>query len=201
MSTKARIVVVDSEAEATALEKVLQQEGYEVVRATDGPAGVRLLEGFEADVVLAAIQVPGMDGLELLSQIKERRPEALVIVMAESDTAKSAVQAMKLGAESHVAKPVDVEELELVLERALEKKALREETRQLRQRLDDALASRLRIPGSSLADLEREAILQTLQAVAGSTTRAASLLGISPRKIQYKVKEYREDHEPPSRNR
>jgi len=52
--------------------------------------------------------------------------------------------------------------------------------------------SRVRIPGSTLADLEREAILRTLEAVSGSTSRAASMLGISPRKIQYKLKEYQQ---------
>jgi len=53
-----------------------------------------------------------------------------------------------------------------------------------------AASSHVRIPGTTLADLEREAILRTLEAVSGSTARAAAMLGISPRKIQYKLKEY-----------
>ena len=137
MSGKGRVVVIDDEVNAAAaLEDILRQDGYEVAKAADGRTGLALLEGFDADVVLTDLRMRGMDGLEVLAKVKEMRPETLVIVMTAYGTVKTAVQAMKLGAEDYLAKPIDVEELEVVLQRALEKKELRAETRNLRERLD-----------------------------------------------------------------
>src|SRR5687767_14409262 len=137
MSIKGRIVVVDDEVNAaSALESLLRQDGYEVAKANDGRAGLELLEHFDADVVLTDLRMPGLDGLELLAKAKEMRPETMVILMTAYGTVKTAVQAMKLGAEDYLAKPIDVEELEVVVQRAMEKKTLREETRILKERLD-----------------------------------------------------------------
>jgi two-component system NtrC family response regulator/two-component system response regulator HydG len=137
MAIKGRIVVVDDEVNAaSALESLLQQDGYEVAKAHDGRAGLQVLENFDADVVLTDLRMPGLDGLELLAKAKEVRPEAMVIVMTAFGTVKTAVQAMKLGAEDYLPKPIDVEELEVVIQRAMERKALREETRILKERLD-----------------------------------------------------------------
>ena len=133
---KARIVVIDDEANAvTALETLLREDGYEVSGAHDARAGLALLERTEADVVLTDLRMPGMDGLELLARVKEIRPETMVIVMTAYGTVKTAVKAMKMGAEDYLGKPIDVEEVELVLQRALEKKRLMEETRILRARV------------------------------------------------------------------
>jgi len=99
---------------------------------------------------------------------------------------KRAVRALKSGAEDYLTKPLDLEELGVVVGRAIEKKRQIEEGRVAR----DA-AARVAVPGSSLAAIEKEAILRTVASVGGSTSRAAKILGISPRKIQYKLKEYR----------
>jgi DNA-binding NtrC family response regulator len=80
--------------------------------------------------------MPGMDGLELLGKLKALRPETLVILMTAYGTVNTAVKAMKLGAEDYLSKPIDFDELEVILQRAIEKKSLREETRLLRERLD-----------------------------------------------------------------
>jgi len=137
MSSKGRILVIDDEAHAAAaLETLLGEDGYDVRKANDGESGLRALEGFDADVVLTDLHMPGIDGLELLARVKETRPETMVIVMTAFGTVKTAVQAMKLGAEDYLSKPIDLEELELVLQRAVERKALEAETANLRQRLD-----------------------------------------------------------------
>ena len=137
MSTKGRVIVIDDEVNAaTALETLLREDGYEVARAHDAPAGLQLLEKQEADVVLTDLRMPGMDGIELLSKIKEIRPETMVILMTAYGTVKTAVRAMRLGAEDYLGKPIDVEELEVVLQRAIEKKGLLAETRHLRARLE-----------------------------------------------------------------
>jgi DNA-binding NtrC family response regulator len=135
---KGRVIVIDDEVNAaSALETLLRQDGYEVAKANDGRAGLQVLESFDADVVLTDLRMPGMDGLELLAKVREMRPETMVVLMTAYGTVKTAVQAMKLGAEDYLGKPIDVDELEVVLQRVIEKKNLREETQILRQRLDD----------------------------------------------------------------
>ncbi len=137
MSGKGRVIVIDDEVNAAAaLETLLREDGYEVARANDGRSGLALLEKSDADVVLTDLRMPGMDGLELLARIKEIRPETMVILMTAYGTVKTAVKAMKLGAEDYLGKPIDVEELEVVLEKALEKKGLLAEARGLRERLE-----------------------------------------------------------------
>jgi two-component system NtrC family response regulator/two-component system response regulator HydG len=137
MSVKGRIVVIDDEVNAAAaLETLLKEDGYEVARAHDARSGLQLLEKVAPDVVLTDLRMPGMDGLELLAKIKEIRPETMVILMTAYGTVKTAVKAMKLGAEDYLSKPIDVEELEVVLQKALERKGLLEEARTLRERLE-----------------------------------------------------------------
>jgi DNA-binding NtrC family response regulator len=136
VSAKARIVVIDDEVNAAAaLETLLQEDGYEVARANDARTGLALLEKTDPDIVLTDLRMPGMDGLELLAKVKEIRPETMVLLMTAYGTVKTAVRAMKLGAEDYLAKPIDVEELEVILKKALEKKQLLEETRVLRERV------------------------------------------------------------------
>jgi two-component system NtrC family response regulator len=134
---RARIVVIDDEVNAAAaLETLLQEDGYEVHRAHDGQAGLGLVETCDPDLILTDLRMPGMDGLELLARIKHTRPDTMVILMTAYGTVKTAVKAMKLGAEDYLPKPIEVDELEVVLEKALEKRRLLEETRNLRERLE-----------------------------------------------------------------
>ena len=136
MRTKGRIVVIDDEVNAAAaLEKLLQEDGYEVSAANDARTGLSLLEKTDPDIVLTDLRMPGMDGLELLTKVKQLRPETMVILMTAYGTVKTAVRAMKLGAEDYVAKPIDFEELEVILQRVLEKRRLLEEMRVLRERV------------------------------------------------------------------
>ena len=137
MSSKGRVIVIDDEVNAAAaLETLLKEDGYEVWRAHDARTGLQLLEKEEPDVVLTDLRMPGMDGLELLARVKQIRPETMVILMTAYGTVKTAVKAMKLGAEDYLGKPIDVEELEVVLQKVLEKKSLLAEARGLRERLE-----------------------------------------------------------------
>jgi two-component system, NtrC family, response regulator len=133
---KGRVVVIDDEVNAAAaLETLLREDGYEVSSANDARAGLSLLEKTDPDIVLTDLRMPGMDGLELLAKIKQIHPETMVIVMTAYGTVKTAVRAMKLGAEDYLSKPIDVEELEVILQRVREKKRLLEETHFLRERV------------------------------------------------------------------
>jgi two-component system NtrC family response regulator len=138
MSLRGRIVVIDDEVNAAAaLETLLREDGYEVSRAHDGKAGLELIAKDAPDLVLTDLRMPEVDGIELLKRVKEIRPDCMVILMTAYGTVKTAVKAMKLGAEDYVSKPIDMEELEIVLQKALEKRALLAERRLLRERLDE----------------------------------------------------------------
>jgi two-component system NtrC family response regulator/two-component system response regulator HydG len=110
-----------------------------------------------------------MDGLELLTRIKQIRPEIMVILMTAYGTVKTAVKAMKLGAEDYLGKPIDVEELEVVLQKVLEKKSLLAEARGLRERLEH----KYRFDNLVGESPEMLAVFKTIRQVAPS---AASVL-------------------------
>jgi two-component system NtrC family response regulator/two-component system response regulator HydG len=137
MQSKGRIVVVDDEVNAaTALTSLLDEDGYSVRCANDPREGLKLIDADVPDIVLTDLRMPGMDGLEFLGKVKHAHPEVMVIVMTAYGTVKTAVQAMKLGAEDYLAKPIDVDELEVIVQRTLERKELREEAHALRERLE-----------------------------------------------------------------
>jgi two-component system NtrC family response regulator len=170
VSHKGRVVVIDDEANAvTALTTLLREDGYEVEGAHEALSGLALLERIDADVVLTDLRMPGMDGLELLAKVKQMRPETMVVMMTAFGTVKTAVKAMKMGAEDYLSKPVDVEEVELVLERVLEKKRLLEETRVLRARV----ATKYRFENLVGESPEMLSAFKVIQQVAASS---ASLL-------------------------
>ena len=95
----------------------------------------QILESSSTDVVLLDLRLPGNSGLEVLREIKQRRPEVLVIVMTGFATVQSAVQAMKLGAYDYITKPFNFEELRLMLERAAAHLKLTTENRLLREQV------------------------------------------------------------------
>jgi two-component system NtrC family response regulator/two-component system response regulator HydG len=137
MLAQGRLVVVDDEVNAaTALTTLLREDGYEVESANDAQDGLRLVERQAPDLVLTDLRMPGMDGIEFLKAVKKTHPDTMVIVMTAYGTVKTAVQAMKLGAEDYLSKPIDVEELEVIVKKALERKALLEEAHSLRERLE-----------------------------------------------------------------
>src|SRR5262245_22922645 len=175
MSTKGRVLVIDDEVNAvTALETLLREDGYEVSCAHEARTGLQLLEKNEPDVVLTDLRMPGMDGIELLAKVKQVRPETMVLIMTAYGTVKTAVKAMKLGAEDYLGKPIDVEELEVVLAKTLEKKRLLEETRVLRERLDH----KYRMDNLVGESPEMLAVFKTIRQVAPSSS-SVLLLGES----------------------
>jgi two-component system NtrC family response regulator/two-component system response regulator HydG len=175
MSAKARVVVIDDEVNAAAaLETLLREDGYDVSRANDARSGLLLIEKNDPDVVLTDLRMPGIDGLELLAQIKVIRPGTLVILMTAYGTVKTAVKAMKLGAEDYLGKPIDVEELEVVLQKVIEKKQLLDETRVLRERLDH----KYRLENLVGESPEMLAVFKTIRQVAPSSS-SVLLLGES----------------------
>ncbi len=135
-----RILVVDDEESVRwALRKALERAGYRVDLAPDGPTGLREAEDSGVDLVLLDVRLPGRDGLDVLREIRKRRPELPVIMMTAYGTLQVAVEAMKLGAYDYIGKPFDMDEVVLVVEKALEAQALAQEVTRLRQSLEGSV--------------------------------------------------------------
>jgi two-component system response regulator PilR (NtrC family) len=136
MTAKARILVVDDERSMQEfLEIFFRSEGYEVATAEDRETALLHLEGNEFDVVVTDIQMPGGSGLELLHAVRESSPETVVIMMTAFASTETAIAAIKEGAYDYITKPFKVEEMRIVVEKALEKKLLSSENRRLRSEL------------------------------------------------------------------
>ena len=134
--TRGRILIVDDEANArAALSEILRDEGYATETAADGFKALGKLEEFTPDVILTDLKMPGLDGIAFMEKAKAAAPGAVFVVMTAFGTINSAVDAVKKGAENYLTKPLDFEALAAVIERAMEKAHLLQETRQLRDRL------------------------------------------------------------------
>ena len=128
-----RILVIDDEEHMLVLfESVLGKEGYAVVCAASAEDALRLLETEEFDLIVSDLLLPGMDGLTLLQQIKALRPTLPYILLTGHGTVRSAVEAMKEGATDYLTKPVDTDELKVVIAKALELRRLTREVEHLR---------------------------------------------------------------------
>ncbi len=133
---KGRILIVDDEANARgALSEILREEGYETETAADGFKALGKLATFPADLILTDLKMPGLDGIGLLREVRSASPTAVVVVMTAFGTIDSAVEAIKLGADNYLTKPLQPEALVAVVARAMEKGNLLAETALLRERL------------------------------------------------------------------
>src|SRR6187399_1361785 len=135
--SKARILVVDDEANArNALAEILREEDYQVETAADGFKALARAESFCPDLVLSDLKMPGMDGVELLAKLKSSPDlDVEVVVMTAFGAVETAVAAMRAGAADYLTKPLNTDELLVVLDRALERCKLRQEATQLREQL------------------------------------------------------------------
>ena len=129
------LVVDDEETICEALAAWFAKDGHRVDTANSGMQALERLEQKVFDVYLVDIKMPGMDGLEFLAKLKEKQPDASVIMITAHGSIQTAVEAMKRGASDYLCKPFDPDELSLLMERVLSNKALRDENIALREQL------------------------------------------------------------------
>ncbi|MAG31259.1 MAG: Fis family transcriptional regulator [Deltaproteobacteria bacterium] len=130
---KSILVVDDDQSILDMTEDLLCEAGMQVTKSSSGEEALALAAERDWDVVLSDLQMPGIDGLDLLSEMRRRRPNTPVIIMTAFGTIQSVVDAMRAGALDFVTKPFGADELLVSLERAFERRALEEENRRLRQ--------------------------------------------------------------------
>jgi DNA-binding NtrC family response regulator len=128
------LIVDDERTLARSIKIFLTESGYEAEVAEDAEHALDLLERLRPDVVFADVRLPGMSGIELLRRIREFDPATPVIMMTAYGTIEGAVEAVKLGAFDYLKKPVDLEELRLLADRARETSRLKQELSYYRRR-------------------------------------------------------------------
>jgi two-component system response regulator PilR (NtrC family) len=154
------ILVVDDELSMREfLEILLRKQGYEVAAAADVQGALARLGEADVDLVVTDLRLGAGSGLDVLRAVKERTPATEVIMVTAFATTENAIQAMKLGAYDYVLKPFKVDELKLVVEKALERRRLVAENRALRHRVGGGLEAR-EILGRSPAIEEVRALVE-----------------------------------------
>jgi two-component system response regulator AtoC len=128
------LIVDDERTLARAVKAFLIESGYEAEVAPDAEQALGMLETLKPDVVFSDMRMPGMNGIELLRRIREFDPAIAVIIMTAYGTIEGAVEAVKLGAFDYLKKPVDLEELKLLADRAREHSQLQLELSYHRRR-------------------------------------------------------------------
>ena len=135
---KQRILIVEDEAAmGDLLASFFSDKGYNITTVQNGEEAVARLEEEDYALVITDIKLPGMSGLELLARIRLDWQDVAVIIMTAFSSISSAVEAMKLGAEDYIGKPFQLDELAITAEKALERRSLRREVRELRAEVRD----------------------------------------------------------------
>ncbi|MEP6571686.1 MAG: sigma-54 dependent transcriptional regulator [Gemmatimonadota bacterium] len=134
MTTSTVLIVDDERTLARAMKAFLSEYGYEAEVAGDAESAMPMIERMRPDVVFADVRLPGMSGIDLLRRIREFDPAIPVIIMTAHGTIEGAVEAVKLGAYNYLKKPVDLDELKLLADRARETSILKQELAYYRHR-------------------------------------------------------------------
>lgn len=160
MKPKTILIVDDEPIARDNLEHILKKDGYETLAAEDGQQAIDLLRREEIDLVLTDLRMKGRDGMAVLAETKKLRPEIEVVVITGYASVDTAVAAMRQGAYHYIAKPFKIDEMRLVVEKALEKTSLRQEVNSLRQQVYDRTGTSRIIGQSPKIQTLRETIAQ-----------------------------------------
>lgn len=129
---KKRVLLIDDEARVRTSLKMVLEPSYDISQAADAQEGLDLFRKEGPDLVLLDVILPGTDGLAILQTLRSESKMTPVIMLTGTKSVKTAVDAMKLGAADYLSKPFDVEELRIVVDRALNSQELEREVKQLR---------------------------------------------------------------------
>ncbi|MCW8823873.1 MAG: sigma-54 dependent transcriptional regulator, partial [Ignavibacteriaceae bacterium] len=132
------ILVIDDEAaQRDVLTGYLKKKGYKIFSASSGKEGVEIAGRSPVDIILSDFKMPDLNGIEVLEQVKKINPKISFVVVTAYGTVENAVKAMRLGAFDYISKPVDLDELDLMIDRIIEHKNLKSENQLLKTQLQD----------------------------------------------------------------
>jgi DNA-binding NtrC family response regulator len=195
---RARVLVVEDRPSVLTLLATILEEGYQVTTASDGARALSLIGAVPVDVVLSDIRMPGASGFEVLQAVRQVSPRTAVVLMTAYANVPDAVEAMRLGATDYVAKPLDADEIALVVARAVE--------RWREARAPEAATGGDRTSGEevALASLvgfhraieaardaaSREYLVRLLRAFHGNVTRAATQARMTRESLHRVLRKY-----------
>ena len=131
------LIVEDDKNTKEGLKKFLEEEKHNVAAFESGQEAVKYLEKKKIDIILTDMKMPGMGGIEVLKKSKKISPSSLVIILTAYGTVDNAVEAMKSGAYDYITKPLNLEKLSLVIERALSYRRLKEDYELLKKEINE----------------------------------------------------------------
>ncbi len=188
-----KILIIDDEpAQVQALTGFLKKKGFDVEKASAGQDGLKIIEKKPIDLVITDFKMPDIDGIEVLKRAKAINPEVDVIMMTAFGSIESAIEAMRAGAIDYLTKPVDLDQLEILINKALEHKQLVSENRLLRQQLaekfkfeqiisvSEAMEEAINVAGRSAPS--KATVLITGESGTGKELIAKAIHFASPRK-------------------
>ena len=150
MTARPRILIVDDERSTLdAMSRFLKRR-FEVTAADDGAEASALIAANSYDLVLTDLRMPGQDGMQVLDCVLKNQPQALCIILSAYGTVESAVEAVKRGAFDFIMKPVNLEQLTLIINRALAARQLQNENIELKQKLSQNKSSNEIIANSAV---------------------------------------------------
>ncbi len=166
MEPQIRVLVVDDdEPHAQAVAETLARVGYECVVANSGREGIRLIEEQNFDIVLTDLIMDGVGGLEVLAKAKSELPDAEVVILTGHSTVKTAVTAMQAGANTYLTKPLDINELRTVADKASQSQRLARTNLALQRQLNEKFGFEGVIGNSS----SMHSVVQRLRQIAPTT--------------------------------
>ena len=132
------ILVIDDEAaQRDVLTGYLKKKGYKIYSASSGKEGIESAKNNPVDIILSDFKMPDLNGIEVLEQVKKTNPGISFVIVTAYGTVENAVKAMRLGAFDYISKPVDLDELDLMIERIIEHKNLKSENQLLKTQLQE----------------------------------------------------------------
>lgn len=189
---RSRILIVDDEAEITAIVSDLFEGQYDCTTAGSAEEALGLLAGREFELVVSDITMPGMSGLDMIPHIRRGSPNTVVVMISGMQTMESAIDALRLGAFDYVMKPFDLRQVEAVVKRALEHQDLIVAKQRYEDQLEELVEQRTAELDRALNSLE-DAYRSTLKALtAALETRDLETSGHSERVVTYSLRLGRE---------
>lgn len=131
------LIVDDEDTQRSILKGYLEKKGYRIYTASSGNEGIEVARKNLIDIILSDFKMPDKTGLEVLEEVKKINPEISFVIITAYGTVENAVKAMRLGAFDYISKPVDLDELELLIERIIENKNLKSEIQILKNQLQE----------------------------------------------------------------
>ena len=149
------ILIIDDEKSIRGtLKEILEYEKYQVDEAEDGMKGLALMEKKRYDIVLCDIKMPKMDGMEVLSKIREKGMDSPVVMISGHGNVETAVESLKNGAFDFIEKPLDLNRVLVTIRNAMDQSTLVEETKVLKRKINKKLSTDIIGEGKAIAEIK-----------------------------------------------